>query len=208
MSVYLGYDVLELNYNRNQSLQERIDRKVARLDSRTGEKWFDEQSPAPNPTRPFVWTANGKAEMAVLRAFLDARHGRAVPFWFPSFQWDLSLAEDLASTVSIATIVWARYTEQMFGTTGGRRYVALWTYGIPTPLDPYKIADANDPGNGSTESITLSPAATRLYPKATTVISFLKLCRLESDEVEIAYPGGDVAEARIAVRELPLEAVP
>lgn len=204
--IYLGFDVLELNYNRSDSISERVDRKAARLDNRTGEKFFDEQAPAPNPTRPFIWTAIGRAEMAAMRAFLDARKGRAVPFWFPSLQWDLTLAEDLQSGVSIATIVWARYTEQMFGTTAGRRHVALWPYRLATPLAPYKIADANDPANGLTESLTLSPAASQIYPKDTTVISFLKLCRLENDQVEISYPSSDVAEAVIQVREIPLEA--
>jgi len=206
VSVYLGYDVLELNYDRVGAIDERVERKASRLDNKTGKRFIDAESPAANPVRPFSWSAVGKVEKAALRAFLDARVGRAVPFWLPSFQWDLTLKEDLNSGVTIATVVWCRYREQMFGTTGGRRHLALWPYGIGTPMQFYKIADADDPGNGVTESLTLSPGATQTYLKDTTVLSFLKLCRLEDDLVSVRYLGGDVAVATIQVRELPLEA--
>ncbi len=128
---YLGHDVLTLDYNRVGAIEERLKRKFVLLDSKTGKRVSDEQAPAPAGSRPFTWTALGRTEIATMRAFLDARVGRAVPFWLPSFQWDLALAE---------------------------------------------------------------------------VLSFLKLCRLEDDRVEISYPSGSVAEATIRVREVPLEA--
>jgi len=48
--------------------------------------------------------------------------------------------------------------------------------------------------------------AARDYQADRSVISFLKLCRLERDAVEIRYPSGNVAEATIEIRELPMEA--
>ncbi len=73
-------------------------------------------------------------------------------------------------------------------------------------MDFYRIADATDPGDYLTETLTLDPVAARDYPMAQTVLSFLKLCRLEDDRVEIRYPSAEVAEATIRVRELPMEA--
>lgn len=203
---YLGFEVLELNYNRIGGIEDRLHRKFVLLDPRTGKRKPDEQSPAPAGVRPFTWTAIGRNEIAVMRTFLDARVGRAVPFWFPSYQWDLELSEDVVETQASLSILWIRYTQQMFGTTGARRHVALWTLGDGSVMDYYRTIDADDPGNELTESITIDPAAVRDYEGATTVVSFLKLCRLESDEVSIVYPSGNVAEATISVRELPLEA--
>ena len=203
--IYLGYDVLELNYNRVGGIEERLHRKFVLLDPKTGKRVTDEQSPAPAAGRPFTWTALGRAEITAMRAFLDARAGRAVPFWLPSFQWDLTLTEDILEAQAIATVRWVRYTQQMWGTTGARRHVALWTLGNGA-TDYYRIADADDPAGYETESLTLDPAAVRSYSKDTTVVSFLKLCRLEDDRVEISYPTGRAAEATIRVRELPLEA--
>lgn len=202
---YLGHDVLELNYNRVGPVEERLRRKFVLLDSKTGKRVADEQAPAPAPSRPFTWTALGRAEIASMRAFLDARVGRAVPFWLPSFQWDLALAEDVLQDQSIVTIHWVRYRQQMWGTTGARRHLAFWSLGAGA-MDFYRIADATDPADYQTETLTLDPVAIRDYPMATTVLSFLKLCRLEDDLVEISYPTAHVAEATIRVRELPLEA--
>ena len=202
---YLGYDVLEFNYNRVGGIEERLHRKFVLLDPKTGKRVTDEQSPAPAGMRPVTRTAHGRAEITAMREFLDARAGRAVPFWLPSFQWDLSLTEDILEGQAIATVRWVRYTQQMWGTTGARRHVALWTLGNGA-MDYYSIGDADDPADYETESLTLDPAAVRAYSKDTTVVSFLKLCRLEDDRVEISYPTGRAAETTIRVRELPLEA--
>jgi hypothetical protein len=195
MTSYEGIDVLE----------ERLRRKFVLLDGSTGIRQADEQSPAPAPARPFTWTAFGRAEMAAMRDFLDARAGRAEPFWFPSYQWDLRLAADLDVTETIATIQWVRYGQQMFGSTGGRRHVAFWNLGLGQ-MDYYRIVDSTDPGDEIEESITLDPGAVRDYGAAQTVISFLKLCRLDTDLTEISYPSTEIAQATIMVRELPMEA--
>lgn len=203
---HLGFDVLELNYNRTGAIEERSHRKFVLLDQRTGKRAPDEQSPAPAAVRPFTWTAIGRAEITTLRTFLDARIGRAVPFWLPSYQWDLALTEDVNTDQTILSIEWIRYTQQMWSTTGARRHVALWTVGDGSVMDCYGISDANDPLDYETESITVDPGAVRDYLAETTVVSFLKLCRLTTDRVAISYPSGRVAEAVISVTELPLEA--
>ena len=202
---YLGYDVLELNYNRVGSFEERLRRKFVLLNSKTGHRVTDEQSPAPAPTRPFTWTAIGRDEIAVMRDFIEARQGRAIPFWLPSFQWDLALAEDIPQNQSSVTTWWVRYKQQMWGTTAARRHLAIWSLGDGT-MDYSQIISATDPANYLTETLTLDPVTVREYPRAKTVLSFLKLCRLEDDRVEISYPSPQVAEATIRVRELPLEA--
>lgn len=202
---YLGSDVLELNYNRVGAFEERVRRKFVLLSSKTGRRTADEQSPAPAAARPFTWTAIGRDEITAMRAFLDARRGRAVPFWLPSFQWDLALAEDVSQNQYTATIRWVRYKQQMWGTTGARRHLAIWSLGDGT-MDYCKIADATDPANYQTETLSLDPVAQRDYTRAKTVLSFLKLCRLDEDRVEVSYPSPLVAEATIQVRELPLEA--
>ena len=202
---YLDYDVIEVNYNRLGAIEERQRRKFVVLDPGTGKRTADEHSPAPASGRPFIWTARTRAESTAIRDFIDARKGRAIPFWLPSYQWDLRLAEDVLEDQAILSIEWVRYTEQMWGTTGARRHLALFELGQEA-MDYYQISDADDPGDGVTESITITPIAERAYPKATTVISFLKLCRLDSDEPEISYPDGKHAQVVFQVRELPQEA--
>lgn len=202
---YLGFEVLELNYNRIGAFEERLRRKFVLLSSRTGRRIADEQAPASSAMRPFTWTAIGRGEIAAMRAFLDARKGRAVPFWLPSFQWDLALAADVAPNQSAATIMWVRYKQQMWRTTAARRHLALWSLGN-SAMDYCRITAATDSGDYQTETLTLDPVARRSYSRAQTVLSFLKFCRLEEDRVEISYPTANIAEASVLVRELPLEA--
>jgi hypothetical protein len=202
---YLGFDVLELNYNRVGAFEERLRRKFVLLSSKTGRRVADEQAPAPAPSRPFTWTAIGRDEISAMRAFLDARRGRAIPFWLPSFQWDLALAEDVSQNQSSATIWWVRYKQQMWGATAARRHLAIWSLGDGT-MDYCKITSATDPANYLTETLTLDPVAQGEYTRAKTVLSFLKFCRLDEDRIEVSYPSPQVAEATIRVRELPLEA--
>jgi hypothetical protein len=202
---YLGYDVLELNYNRIGAFEERLRRKFVLLNSKTGRNVTDDQAPAPAPSRPFTWTAVGRAEITAMRDFLNARQGRAVPFWLPSFQWDLALSDDVPQNQSSVTIYWVRYKQQMWGTTAARRHLAIWSLGDGT-MDYCQITTATDPANYLTETLTLDPVAIRDYPQGKTVLSFLKFCRLEDDRVEISYPSPQVAEATIRIRELPLEA--
>jgi hypothetical protein len=202
---YLGHDVLELNYNRVGAFEERLHRKFVLLSSKTGKRVADEQSQVAAPSRPFTWTAIGRDEITAMRTFIDARQGRAVPFWLPSFQWDLALAEDVSPNQSSVTIWWVRYRQQMWGSTAARRHLALWSLGDGT-MDYCQIISAADPANNLTETLTLDPVAVRAYSRAKTVLSFLKFCRLEDDRIEISYPSPQVAEATIQVRELPLEA--
>lgn len=203
---YYGIDVLVLDYNRAGPIEERLDRGFVLLDAETGKRVADEHTESPAAVRPFTWSAFGRDEIATLREFLTARKGRAVPFWLPSFQWDLTMTEDVLTSQSVVTIEWIRYTQQYFGTTGARRHVALWTLGDASTIDCYRIAGATDPGNYETETLTIDPVAVRDYPAETTVVSFLKLCRLEEDRISISYPDGSHAEMSPLVRELPLEA--
>jgi hypothetical protein len=204
--IYRDLDVLILDYNRDGPIVDRFSRDFVVLDATTGLRTAAEHSESPAAVRPFKWTAIGREEISAMLAFLNARKGRAVPFWLPSFQWDLTLTEDVTATQSVLSLVWMRYTQQMFGMTGARRHVALWTLNDGSSMDCYRIAAANDPATGLTETVTIDPTAAADYPAASTVVSFLKLCRLEDDRVTITYPSVNVAEAEILVREIPLEA--
>jgi len=205
VSTYLGYDVLDtVDFNRRGAIEERIQRLFVTLDTATGKMSSDEHSPAPAPVRPFTWTAFGRAEIAELFDFLDARKGRAVPFWLPSYQKDLSLSADVLQNDSNVTLAWVRYTQQMFPNTAGRRHLAFWEPNVPMTF--HKVVDADDPSDGLTETLTITPVALRLYPASTTILSFLKLCRLEEDLVRMHWPTVQVVEATIMVRELPKEA--
>lgn len=205
MSTYLGYDVLDLvEHNRRESFEERVRWRFTLLDTATGKRTADAHDRASSPVRPFLWTAFSRTEAKAIRDFLDARRGRAVPFWLPSYQKDLTLAVDGVATGIILTVDHVRYAQLLFGDVGARRHVALHLPGGAFAF--HKVTAATDPGNGLTETLTVSPALAVAYPKATTLVCFLKFCRLDEDEVELTWLSRDHADAVIHCRELPNEA--
>lgn len=205
MSTYLGLDVLDQTvHDRAGSVEESLRRKLALLDGGTGAREADAQSGAPAPARPFLWTCLSRAAVAGLRAFLDARKGRCVPFWVPTYQQDLTLAADLGSGASSATIRWVGYALHLFPPGGARRHLALYEPGAA--LVYRRVTAATDPGTGLTESLALDSPAPRLFPAATTVVSFLRLCRLDDDDVRIEWSGRGFAQAELRIRDLPAEA--
>lgn len=204
MTTYLGFDVLDqVPHNRTGSIDDTYDRGFTVLDNETGLRDVDVPSKAPAPRRPFLWTCFTRAEAAVLRAFIHARRGRAIPFWLPTYQQDLRLASDVSNGATGIVVKWIGYAQHLFPGGGWRRHVAF--YDSRRQFTFRKITAATDPGGYATESLALSSPAPQAFPAATTIVSFLRLCRLEEDAVSFEWRG-HTCEATIALREIPLEA--
>jgi len=206
VSTYLGLDVLDvLEPSREGTIPETVDQRLVVLDNGVGLITVDDKAGMPNPVRSFLWLAEGRTETAAMRAFILARYGRTVPFWMPSYQHDLLLSEDILNGASSATIRWVGYTNQMWSKGGGRRYIALWQPGVAA-LSFHHVTTARDPGTFTTEGLSLSPAVGRLWPAATTLVMFLKLCRLENDRNVLSWHNAGKCSVSLDVRELPQEA--
>ncbi len=201
---YLGLDVLDqAAHNRRGVFQDDSQRAFDLLDTGTGTRSSDARGSAPTPVRPFLWTCVGRSAVAALRAFVHARRGRAVPFWVPTYQRDLTLATDLVSGASTATVLWVGYTQHLFPNTG-RRHLAFIQPGGTMLLR--KVTGATDPGTATTEDLALDSAVSPTQPAATTILSFLRLCRLESDEVVLEWGSRGTCEATLHLHDLGMEA--
>lgn len=204
-TTYQGFDVLTAaGHNRRGRLVDSIARAVEVLDPGTGLRAGDTRAAAPNPVRPFLWTCFTQVQITALRDFVDARKGRAVPFWVLSHNQDLQLAADASSGATTLTVHWVGYTQRLFTLGGSRRHLALYAPGS-APIYR-KVTAASDPGTGLTETLTLDSPLAAALPAATTVLSFLRLCRLEDDAVTTRWITNDKAEAELRFRELPQEA--
>lgn len=205
MSTWQSIEVLDLvEHNRSEPLEEVVRRRFSLLDTRTGHRRAIVPTRAPDPARAFHWTSFTRAQVASMRAFVDARRGMAVPFWLPSWQADLSLAADVGSGAVILTVRRMLYARLLFPGTAGRRHLAFHRRG--QALLFAKVTAATDPGSGATETLTVTPAIGANLAAAATTIMFLKLCRLEDDEAEITWLNSRMADTILRVREVPTEA--
>jgi hypothetical protein len=200
---YLGLDVLLLSPNAPEGLEEPIDPRVVRLDPRTGPPSTREASPAPAISRELSSRLRTPAAIAAMLTFLDAREGRTVPFWIPSWHLDLRMAQDLANGAASLVIQYSGYTAGLFPATGARRHLALLTEG---DLHIHKVGGAADPGTFTTETLTLATPAARDFAAGNTLVMFLLLCRLAEDFVPFSFLRPGLADVTLPMIELPLEA--
>lgn len=198
---YLGFDVLPVTHNMRDALAESFARSGQLLDPGTGRRVFDDQAGMPLPVRSFRWSCLDRVAVDALRAFLDARKGRVVPFWAPTCCWDLRLVADAAPGLFL-DVARAGYGDLVFSPTGSRRDLAIFPRGGATLL---RRIDSISALSSSVERLTLNATTGVSLVAGATVISFLVLCRLAEDLTEIEWSSTSVCEARLRFVELPRE---
>lgn len=130
-----------------------------------------------------TWLVSGKADQDALRGFFYALEGRRNALWIPTFAADL----DLVATVSAfsTNIVVKRCGYTAFGGPRfGREDIRIELYD-GTFLIRRITASAE---SGDTETLTLSAAlGVTVEPRSVKRISFMHLCRLDQDSVELVH---------------------
>lgn len=198
---YLGFDVLDQqNHNMREAIATAFERFGSLTVNPSGRKQWDDFAGQPLTVRTFEWFANGRTECSTLRAFLEARQGRLVPVWVPTWCWDLNIATNaLAGSASIVVSALG-YTNLLFPFPA-RQHLAIVGGGT---FVCRKVNTAVDNGDG-TESLGLDAAIGSDLTAGKALVSFLTLCRLEEDRTPIRWYGRNNAEATIRFREVPLE---
>lgn len=198
---YLGYEVLPVTSNLREAVAESFERSGELVGSVIGARVFDDHAGLALPERTFQWTCPDRGACDVLRAFLDARQGRLVPFWTPTCCADLTLAADAPSGTTL-TVRRAGYGDLLFALGAPRRYLAIYPRGGAVLLR--KVLNVV-PASSMTETLTLDASTgVDLYADR-TVISFLTLCRLAEDLTEIEWFSTSSCEAALRFVELPRE---
>jgi hypothetical protein len=202
LTQYLGFDVLEVMPNWERDLQRNYARSLVTLDPEIGPITVDDKGGSAIVSQQFPWFLKDHPSATTFRAFILKRFGQLVPFWTPTWDQDLVLANDVGATDGSIIIQNVFYT-RFFFPLNSRRYIAF----IPQNggANVYrKITAAVDNGNG-TETLTLDSATGTAFAQGTTMISFLTLSRLASDDSEIDWMTNDVAQAELSFQEVPRE---
>lgn len=202
MSTYLGIDVLdEAFHNLREAITQAFGRTGEAIGSPVGRSFWDDHPGQPQPSRSFEWYAPNRPAIGALRAFLDARQGRVVPFWAPTYTGELVLAQAALSGQSALRVHATGYRPYLFPLPA-RQHLALLS--ADGTFLRRKVTLAIDNGDG-TDTLSLDAALTVDVTPATTIVCFLTLCRLESDLVPIRWGKPGHAEASLPLVEVPLE---
>ena len=130
------------------------------------------------------WKLFGRAEHTWFRSLFYTLDGRRVPIWVPSWASDLTLAAPIAGGSASVSIEWAGYT--LFGLGRNNRKDIRIELNDGTVFHRRITAAAE---LTATETLVLDASldAGSIAPDQVREISFMALCTLASDSVEIAH---------------------
>lgn len=203
---YLGLTVLTEDPNRRDPIAQDFNITKFRMDSGTGAFTEVTKGTASRMVRSFNWFMENRAAINAFKAFLAERQGALVPFWIPTWHHDLQLPGDVLVPATSLDVINVGYTQHQFDPVQTwRRHLAFIQIGAGIQFIR-RIDGATE--NITTETLTLTSAPPSVLLKSQWMLSFLTLCRLESDNVKIHYHGKTVAECTFDVREIPNEMTP
>lgn len=197
---YLGIEVLERRANAREVQPDISRRSISAIDPGIGLRAVSGRDAAPAMDRPFLWTCGSKAEVQALKIWFAARKGRLTPFWLPTGRQDLLLAQptgpsDLGLSVSACGYTRHAYPQR------ARRHLAI---SLPSGTTAYRQVTAAQEV-GPMETLTLSASLGEAL-NVGSWLSYLVLCRLASDDLDLQWITNEVAEAQLRFVEVPQEA--
>lgn len=195
-TTHSGYQVMEDRPIVIGSVDESIIWPQEVFDNGTGVIGTDTQRSQTFLSSMVSWkTMCGSPTLWSIRTWLHSIRGRAIAFWMPSYQPDMTVTTTIGSadtSITITDINFATYydtAEIMILLKDGTRYYRSVTASV-------------DNGNG-TESLTIAALGTTVTAAEIDMVSIMKLSRLDSDRIEISH-SGITSSVRIPVIEVPV----
>jgi hypothetical protein len=195
---YRGLDVLNVMPSFDNPGSEYT-RLTTRIDPGMGKQFVaDRTGLSLVQPRGFRWVMFDRDEIAVYRGFLAARKGAYKTFWVPSWRRDFELASAIVTGATEITIQHIGYAEFVFPDFA-RRNLALIT---PTAQYYRKVTAAVS--GGGVEVLTLDSAIPANLGME-TMVGYLTMCRLMTDDVKMLWQTVSTAEATLEFVEVPAE---
>lgn len=158
---------------------------VAELDNQTGKRYqaSTNASDLSATRQQYSWWAKGRQRNAELRGLFYLLKGRQVPIWAPTYFADFDLVENIVDTGVV--VKRCGYTD-MGGPATGRRFILFHLHNGCGAVR--KIVSSTIVGDGTTERLVMEETIDHVVtPAEIKRISFVSLCRLDQDSVEITH---------------------
>jgi hypothetical protein len=198
-TTYRGRPVLTEKPNWIEDISVEYLRKLASLDYGTGPAVYHDESGVPEIRQTHRWFLDGRAEIAAFRAWLYARAGKYGALWVPTWADDMILADTIgaaATTVDIENIDY----HQRIDAGENRQDIRIE---LRSGAVHYRRITAAQHISDQVERLTIDSAlGVQVTPADVVAISYMALCRLDTDGVEISYFSGETAEAAHSVRAI------
>jgi hypothetical protein len=193
-ATYRGMSVLEDRPEWSDKPTTQYNRDVALVDNDTGLVLIDDISGLPWPVQSHRWQVYGRTARDALRQLFYALAGKANRLWLPTWQDDLYPTAPLATTN--LTVAHSGYTQFLYGQNGRRDIRVELVDG--TVL--YRRIIASTELDADTEQLQVDSAwPSSILAGDVLSISYMGLCRLDTDAVEIHHINDSDGAAAVAV---------
>lgn len=192
---YRGFDVMTDRNVVVGDARERLVREVDVIDSLTGVLAKFPTRSYPMHSMTVSWDTLTRQELWRIRRWLHRCKGRRNGFWFPSWNQDLVLAEDISAGSNNITVQPVGYPEFY-----GIRDVMIQTF---SGAQYFRRVLGGTSGVGG-EVLTLNaPLGVSLVKAEVEMIMFMNFVRLDADRVEIKHRAARGASISTLVVEVP-----
>ncbi len=183
-TMYRGWPVLEQAPEESEQLSADWERAQLVLESPTGFGRRTDTAATPATLQQHRWLLGGREAQGAYRSLLYALQGRLKSMWVPTFSSDLVAAAVIgaaSTTIDIANVDYARFGAKRVG----RRDIRIELHdgsAFHRRIDAATVIDFD------TERLAIdAPLGVEVTPGRIRRISFLALCRLNVDSVEIQH---------------------
>ncbi|MFK2904578.1 hypothetical protein ISP17_11430 [Dyella ginsengisoli] len=185
-TLYRGVPVMDRRPNEADAAAVSYARTVQTVDEDAGPVTYFDYPGQAFAGQPHTWLTVGRADHAAARSLLYGLAGRAGQWWVPTWRADFRLASPSAASDSSISVEWAGYT------VFGREQVNRKDVRIVLTDGTVLLRRILSSSEGSdTETLTLdAPLGVDITPASVLLISFLQMCQLASDTVQITHVSG------------------
>jgi len=183
-TLYRGRPVLEQRPDESEDLTASFARLLSTLDSGMAMPRVTDVAARAFQVQGYRWLGLGRSERSTLRSLLYALRGRQVPLWLPTHAADLELVatiSDVATTIDVENVGYTRFGQGKPGRCDIR--LELWD-----GTAYHRRITGSTELDSETERLAIdSPLGVSIEPADVMRISWMVLCRLDSDTVEIQH---------------------
>lgn len=183
-TLYRGWPVLEERPDESEDLTRAYQRLLLELDSGSALPLTTDTAGRAFPVLQHRWLLDGRARQAAIRSLLYALNGRQAALWLPTHADDLSLAatvSDVATTLDVEAIGYTRFASAK----AGRRDIRIEL--VDGSVLHRRIIGSTELSADVERLAIDSPLGRTVNPDEVLRISWLVLCRLDSDSVTIKH---------------------
>jgi hypothetical protein len=183
-TLYRGRPVLEQRPDESEELTASYARLLSELDNGAALPRVTDVAGRAFPVQGHRWLGLGRSERGAFRSLLYALRGRQVPVWLPTHADDLELVATVtgvATSLDVANVSYTRFASGKPGRCDIR--LELWD---GTAF--HRRISGSTELSADVERLAIdSPLGVQVEPADVARISWMALCRLDSDGIEIHH---------------------